>query len=318
MENWQLRAPEPRLVRPVRVDPTGQNGPTKRQAAGPFWRRAVPGYFVPASADRSVPEQGILEQSFRITPGGAVTGWAALRMHGAGYLDGRDSVGALPVPLVALPGTNLRSGPDAVVHRERLLPEEVTMVLGVPVTTPVRATFDAVRRCEDLRTAVVTLDMTLAAGVVDLPALSRYLLSKRRWPGLSLVQRAIALADPRSMSAQESRLRLIWVLDAHLPRPRSNWPVADRDGRLVGRPDLLSTELSVIGEFDGAEHRSRERQREDLRRDDQFRAVGLEPFRVVGADLKNTDLVVRRMREAIKRARNLPQSFLVKANPRPV
>lgn len=323
MDSWRLRAsPPPALVRPVSIDPTGREGPTKGAAAGPRWRRTSRGLYVEATVDRSCVEQRILEESCRLPPLGAVSGWAALRLHGAGYCDGLAADGRTPepVPLVLPPCTNLAPGPGATLHRERLSPTEVLEVHGIPTTHPCRATFDAARWSPDLRSAVVVLDMALAAGVVAAGQVQNYLTSRAGWPGLRRVTRALALSDARSMSPQESSLRLIWMIDARLPRPRCNWPISDGDGRHLGKPDLLCEDLAVVGEFDGAEHRGRARHRDDLRRDDAFRAVGLEPFRVVGADLGDRDLVLARIASAIERSRvsTVPRTWRRQANPPPV
>jgi hypothetical protein len=269
-----------------------------------------------------VVEQRIAEEAGRLTGSGAVTGWAALRMHGAGYFDGwaADGRTPLPVPLVVPSGSNLRRSPTIEVRRERLGPGETTAVRGVPVTSPERAAFDAARRALDLRAAVVVLDMALASGVIRQAGFTVYARSKRGWAGCTLVQQALPLVDDRSMSPAETLLRLIWQLDGGFPRPRCNWPVADESGRFIARPDLLSEQLAVVGEFDGRLHRSRGRHRDDLRRDDAFRAVGLEPFRVVGADLASPGLILARIQAAIDRSARLGvrRSWRLQANPRPV
>ncbi|MCX6397308.1 MAG: hypothetical protein NTV23_12525 [Propionibacteriales bacterium] len=321
MDSWRLRARPPTLVQPVRVDPSGRTGPTPGQAEGPSWRWTAPSTYVPAAADRGIPEQRVLEEASRLPPSGAVTGWAALRLHGAGYFDGRGPDGReLPVPLVVPPGTRLRVLAGTVVHRERLGDHERCQAQGITVTTPERAWFDAARRASDLRAVVVATDMALAAGVVTVSQLDQYLRTKDRWPGVTRARTALTRADARSMSPMESRLRLVWTLDACLPPPRCNWPVADASGRLIGRPDLLSVEHAVVAEFDGAGHRSRDQHREDLRRDDRFRSVGLEPFRVVGADLADTALLLDRIRAAIDRSRQMaaPRTWLLLATPGPV
>ena len=190
----------------------------------------------------------------------------------------------------------------------------------VRCTTPTRATFDAARRATDLRMAVVVLDLALAAGAVSLSALGEFLATKAGWPGIRQVSDAAVLADPRSLSPKETLLRLIWRLDARLPAPRSNWPVADDAGTFIGRPDLLCEELAVVGEYDGADHRTRARHRDDVRRDELFRRVGLEPFRVVGADLDDISLVVERMRAAVRRAQTsaTPRTWRIRRSPAPV
>ena len=71
------------VVAPVPADPSGQAGPTRRQAAGPGWRRSSRGLYVPAHVTET-PEQRVVEvaATFR-TSGLAVTGWAALRWRGS-------------------------------------------------------------------------------------------------------------------------------------------------------------------------------------------------------------------------------------------
>jgi len=323
MTTWSLRARPPAgLVRPVAVDPAGIAGPTKGQARGAGWRRTSTALYVPAGVNRAVVEQRILEESCRLPGSGAVTGWAALRLHGCGYFDGIAADGStpLPVPLVVPSGTALRLHPGIEVHREQLPRDEVTVRHGVPCAVPERASFDAARRAPDLREAVVVLDMALAARAVSPRALRRFLASKAGWPGIRQVVGALRLSDPRSMSPNETRLRLIWLLDAALPPPRSNWPVSDDRGAFIGRPDLLSEELAVVGEYDGAEHRTRRRHRDDVRRDELFRGCGLEPFRVVGPDLDDIPLVVDRIRSAVRRAgaSPTPRTWRIRRDPGPV
>lgn len=301
------------FVLPVPIDPTGRSGPTKRMAAGPHWRRTSPGLYVPAVVDPCAVEQRIVEAAGRLPPSGAVTGWAALRLLGLNWCDGRGQ----PVPLVVPPGVGLRPAPGLVVHRERLPESDARVAHGIRICSPNRATFDAARRAAGLRESVTVLDLALTARIIDRLSFAEDVQNRRGWPGVSRVREALPLADDRCLSPMESRLRLIWCLDAGLPRPKCNWPVADEHGRFIGRPDLLSEELAVVGEFDGSEHRSRSRHRDDLRRDDEFRRAGLETFRVVGADLADTRLVLRRIHEAIQRAEasGAPRTWRVKNSP---
>src|SRR5262245_65964397 len=89
----------PEVVLPVRRDRNGTTGPTKAQAAGPFWRASSHGLHVPAGVDATVPEQRIVEAAAVLPPYGGVTGWAALRWGGATWFDGRTVHGA-PRPVV--------------------------------------------------------------------------------------------------------------------------------------------------------------------------------------------------------------------------
>lgn len=302
---WQPRAPWPRdLVRPVPVDPTGVAGPTKRQAAGPYWRRTSSGLHVPADTDPARVEQRVLEQSARLGPGGAVTGWAACRVHGAAFFDGLDRDGRtlLPVPLAVGRSGRVRPGPDAVGVHHLLLDGDRVVRHGVPVVVEVRAAYDAVRLAGDPRAAVVALDMALAAGIVTVGALGEYALRQPR--GRRLVQRAVRLSSPHSRSPRETELRLVWVLDARLPEPLVNCEVRDLDGRLLAVADLLDVVAGLVVEYDGADHRSATRQSADLVREDALRRVGLEVVRVAGRDRR--DVVVRRLRAARARCRFEP------------
>ena len=101
-------------------------------------------------------------------------------------------------------------------------------------------------------------------------------------------------------------MHLCWRLDAQLPEPFANPPVFDLAGRFVGIPDLLDPVAGVVGEYAGAVHRSPERHRRDVAREERFRVVGLEPFTIVAGDLADRPLVVSRMLAARGRARFLP------------
>lgn len=305
---WRVRCLPPKgLVRPVRVDPAGLSGPTPNQARGPRWRTTSPGRFVPAAVDGARVEQRILEQSVRLPAHGAVTGWAALRMLGAAYFDGHDprrygrDGGVLPVPLVVGPDGRLADRPGSTVLRDRLDPTEVRRVSGVPCTAPVRAVFDAARMAPDLREAVVAIDMAAAADLVSLTELHRYLVARAGWRGVPQVRAALALASERSASPQETRMRLVWVLDAGLPQPGVNVPLFGPGGALLGIADLLDEEAGVLGEFDGAAHLGVRRRASDLARDDRCAAANLTTFRVTGPDLRDVDLLRTRMRRARER-----------------
>ena len=71
--------------------------------------------------------------------------------------------------------------------------------------------------------------------------------------------------------------------------------------------DLLDVDAGCVGEYQGEHHKSWERHRADVGRHEQLRAVGLEVFEVVGGDLADTELVVKRMRAARDRAAYLPE-----------
>lgn len=297
--------PPQRLVRPVPIDPTGTSGPTRGQAAGPKWRRTGRNLYVPVWVDETLPEQRVIEQAVRLPEGGAVTGWGALRLAGAAYFDGRESDGRTQIPVrlaLGRRGQVIRSA-GARLTFDELTPGEVVSRQGVPVTTVLRALFDEMRLVEDWREAVVAMDMTAAAGLTSIRRAAVYAHERRGWRRARRVLRALEYADELSASPNETRMRLIWVLDAGLPAPRVNQPVFDLQGRLLGIADLLDAEAGVVGEYDGAEHRRARRHTRDVRREDLFRRAGLECFTVTALDLPDRARVVDRMKSARLRAR---------------
>lgn len=319
---WALRCPPPAdLVPPVPVDPSGRDGPTKGQARGPRWRRSSPGLYVPSKTAQTL-EQRILEEAQRLPAGGAVSGWAALRLFGGNMFDGLDTDGRteLPIPLVAPRHRDFRPGRRSRRHRESLEPDEVTQRHGIATTTAERALFDGMHWAVDLREAVAVADMAFAAQLTTPAAILDWLDERPGRRGITRVRRALAYAVTRSRTPAETRLRLIWEIDAGLPRPLCNWPVADEHGVRIGRPDLLSQELGVVGEFDGRDHREISTQAEDVDKEGRYRDAGLECFRVVGRDLFDRPLVVQRIRSAARRAAEAdrPRRWLISSAPGPL
>lgn len=285
------------LVRPRPLDPEGLKGPTR--GAARRWRRTSHAHYVPAEVDGDVPEQRVLEQSVRLGPAGAVTGWAALRLHGAAYFDGRGTDGRdiEPVPLVS-PDRQLRTTPAASVRRAALDPVEAVVRQGVRCTTVERALLDEVRRVRDLESAMVAVDMACAAELTSRRRMGWYLGGLPGAPGVERARLAVALADDASASPRESRTRWVWVQEAGLPRPRCNRPVFGADGTFLGVPDLLDVEAGVVVEFDGADHLTASRRRRDEQRAEAMRAHGLEYVTVLEPDLHERDRLVERMRLA--------------------
>lgn len=299
-QEWHPRCPPARgLVRPVRLDPTGRSGPTRHQARRGLWRQTTYGFHVPSGTDSDVVEQRILEQSMRVGEDGAVTGWAALRLYSGAFFDGLapDGRTRLPVPLVG--PHHLKSTSDSVVSRVSLTGHRRWIVQGVRCVGVERAVVDEIARIGELREAVVVIDMACAARITSLKRIRSY-VDRHPRAGNNLVRSALALADERSLSPQETRMRLVWVLDAGWPRPLCNTTVYSATGEILGRPDLLDPQTGVAGEYDGALHRARSRHRSDVSRSERMRGHGLEPFVIVAGD--GPDVQISRMLAARERA----------------
>lgn len=297
------------LTKPVPVDPTGRNGPTKSQAhragrAGARWRRSSPGRYVPAEVDGSVPEQRALEGHALLRGRGALTGWAALRVQGANFCDGiaADGRTLLPVDLVLGPGGHRRSRPGVRWSQDRLPDSEVIVRLGMRLAAAERATFDAMRFAPDVREAVVALEMAIAAELTSLNRMADYVAAHAGWDGVVQVRAAVALGCEHSRSPAETRMRLVWEIDAGLPRPLVNQEIFSLEGRLLAVADLLDPEAGVVGEYDGEVHAGARQRSGDATRESRLRDHGLEVFRVTGFDMLDVANVVRRMHAARERA----------------
>ncbi len=296
----------PPLIQPVRVDPTGQRGPTRAEAArGRYWRRTTRGYYVPVDTRTDLPEQHILEQSVRLPAGAAVTGWAGCRLFGANFFDGLapDGQTALPVSLALGPQRNLKTTPHTRLRFAAFAPDEVTTRYGVPVLSRERCAWDAAReaasRSLGLAEIVVVFDMVLAAELTSGQRLRTYAATH---PVSGRLREALSLTSEHSRSPNESRLRVMWEVDAGLPRPLVNAPIFDAHGRLLGIADLFDQSSGLVVEFDGADHRGWKRHTADVAKDEALRQVGLEVTRVTGADLRTPDLVIERLVRARDRA----------------
>jgi hypothetical protein len=254
--------------------------------------------------DATVPEQRVVEQAARVQPSGAVTGWGSLRLHGGRFFDGRgvDGLSRLPVPVLSGPGGRARCDGDISVSREPLPPSEVVTRCGVPVTVVERALFDEMRRVDDWREAVVAMDMAAAAGLVSIAQMQAYSVLRTSWRRARLVGRALGYADEHSRSPNEVRMRLVWEVDAGLPRPLTNREIFTRDGKLVGVADLLDPVAGVVGEYDGANHLRTRRRSRDICREEVMRRLGLEYLDVVRPDLADPAALAERMRSTRDRS----------------
>ena len=305
------------LVRPVPV--AGEpDGPTPGQARGPTWRRTTPGLYVPSDTPDSV-EQRIVEQSMRLPEGGAVGGWASLRLHGAAYFDGESHGAQLPVPLVTpYDAARQRQLPGTRVERTRR-PIHVVVLHGIPCVAAAWAVVAEAAHAPGMLEAVTVIDMALAAGVVARAEIDGVLAQLHGARGVDRVRRALVSADERSRSPHESWMRFVWVHYARLPRPRCNWLVVDETGRVIGSPDLLSPELGLVGEFEGATHLRASQRRGDVRRQEAFEAVGLQVVTVVGRHRDDEAELVARLLTAAERARasTTPQTWWAREYPLP-
>jgi len=270
------------------------------QARGTSWRRTSRGLYVPASAPRTV-EQRIAQAAAALPSYGAVTGWAALRWLGATWFEGEDSAGTHPVTL-ALMDSSVRPQPGVAISEERLDPAEIEPYAGIRVTTAAYALLFEIRHARSVRRALGAADMAAYADLVSRAELGELVARCSGWTGIDLGRQVHRLMDENAWSPAEVTMRQIWTTEAGLPRPVTNTPVFDLDGRHVGTPDLLDPVAGVAGEYDSELHLDSTRRRRDRIREELFRSVGLEPVAMVTGDIGDPWPFVARLRTAYARA----------------
>jgi hypothetical protein len=276
---------------------------TPGRVRGPAFRRVHRGRYVPATADAGGTAQRIVEAASRAPDHAAVGGWAGAWALGVDESDGLGCDGrtVLAVPLCIGPRRQIRPLPGVALWYDRLPPEDVVVVDGVAVTSPSRTCFDGMRRAENLVQAVVFADRMLHAGLVDLQEIRAYVAAHQGWRGVPQARRALDLADTAARNGWETRLRMVWTLDAALPRPLCNPPVFDLDGYLLGYPDLLDADAATVGEYDGSGHRDRDQHHQDNIREELFEHHGLVVTRASSMDFRDRRSLAARMLRAHRR-----------------
>jgi Protein of unknown function (DUF559) len=275
-------APQPAL----RTRDAYQLGVTRGELAGPGWRSPHRGVQTTGGTDATSPLQRIWDAAELLPPGAALGGWAAAFLQGARFLDGRGPSGLekQPVAVVLPPPLLIRARPGIVRWRHRLTDDDMVLVGGIPCTTLIRTAFD-LGRLQQLRLGVAALDIIGQQCQISALRVAAYADDRRRWKGLPALRSALTLTDPRAESPGETRLRLIWVLDAGLPRPQVNPGVFDGDRWFLGRPDLLDVGTGLVGEYDGAYHRDRETHAHDNAREEWMEDSGLTVVRASDIDV---------------------------------
>ncbi|HZA12326.1 hypothetical protein [Mycobacterium sp.] len=257
-----LRNRYTRVFRDVFVTPGTEMTPLVRAQAGWLWSR----------------RQGV------------IAGFTASAVHGAKWVDA-----AKPVELIH---TNRHRLPGLQVWGDRLAPDEIEVIAGMPVTTPQRTAID-LASWYPLDTAVAAIDSLARA--TELKVADVELLAQR-YPGRRGIRRArtaLELMDPGAESPWETWLRML-LLQAGLPRPQTQILVCDDRGVPIARLDMGWEEIRVAAEYDGDHHRTARLQfSNDIHRLEMLSSLGWIVIRVTAKD-RPAD-ILRRVRAAIAR-----------------
>lgn len=260
--------------RPFTVADAAAHGVTGDQLRSPAWRQVFRTVWVAANVPDT--RQLRLAAARLILPERAVAcGLTAAWLWGVDVrrLDDFD------VHVSFAKGERIRKRRGLEVCQETLAAEDVCVVQGLHITTPLRTVFDCLRWLRGAERLVVA-DALTHTGQVTLSELRGYFASKRRLRNLRRGEALLDLVEPKSESPMETRLRVL-LIEWQLPRPEAQWKVYDRAGNHVGRLDLAYPGVSLAVEYDGAEHWKQ--RREDDRRRDAIRALDWE-VQVYSAD----------------------------------
>lgn len=251
-----------------------------------WYRRVYPGVYAPQQHNMSLRDRTIgawLWSGRRAV----IAGVAASALHGAQWID--DGVA------IELIWCNTRPPRGLVARDEVLADDEITRVVGLPVTTLARTAYDLGRHLRRGQ-AVARLDALMRATPFSTEDV---LLLAKRYPGARGVRRlqaVLPLVDAGAASPRETWLRLL-LIDAGFPTPSTQLPV-QKDWRLIAMLDMGWEKYQVAAEYDGDQHRTdRRRYAHDQRRLRTLAQLGWLVIRVIAED--RSEEVIARVRNAL-------------------
>jgi hypothetical protein len=289
------------VLRPVRVDPSGVEGPSPGEARGPGWQRTSRGWYLPSQADLGDVEQRIACALPLLRRHEAVIGWAALRWRGGTWFSGGAADGSL-LPVTLATTRRAMPQPGFAISQEFVRPAHRSLVASLPVTSAVWAAAFEARYAGSWWRALETLEMAAYSDLVSRAECAALSARLSAWTGVGQLRRAVEHMDENSWSPRETRMRLVWTEAAGPARPLCNRPVFDLAGRHLGTPDLIDPVTGVVGEYDGELHLQGRQRTRDLDRESVFRDAGLEVVTMVAADYADTSAFVARLWSAYRRA----------------
>ena len=208
--------------------------------------------------------------SLVVPPGSVVTDRTAGWLHGADVLAPNDHLQVPPIQLFRTAGhARVRNGISSGGERT-LLPQDLTVVRGLVVTTPLRTAWDLGRLLhrDQAIGGLDAMERLQAFGHDEmLGGVERF----ARQRGVVQLRQLAPLADGRSQSMGESTLRLRWLDERDLPAPTPQVPVLDDAGREIFYLDLGVPELKLAVEYDGQRWHGPEQVAHDEARRDWIR-----------------------------------------------
>ena len=215
----------------------------------------------------------------------------------AGWIWGLDVAPCEPIVVTIPREVSVRARVGVRLRRASLAESEVVIRRSFRVTTPLRTLRD-IGSEPDLVESVVAVEMALRTGFVGLSDITGDVEQHPGTKGIKRLRRALRLADARSESPMETRVRL-QLLKARLPAPCVQADLHDAAGGFLGRADLYYPDRRLVIEYDGENHK--DRLVSDLRRQNALVNAGYQVLRFTAADLRTADLVADQVRRARSR-----------------
>jgi hypothetical protein len=273
-------------TRPFNSAEARSAGVTRGQLRGARYRRLGSGIYHWVGLKES-PLLMLTGVARRLPAGAAFSGLTAAWLHGL------DVAPCDPIE-VTIPervGSGRRAG--AFVRRAALATDEIVLRRRLPATSALRTAVDLGGR-SSLTEGVVAADLFLYAELVSIAELLNYVADHPGTKGVARLRRVVDLAEPKTESPMETRLRMLLVI-AGLPRPEVQVSIDDDQGRFLGRPDLFYRRQRLAIEYDGGNHR--DRMVDDNRRQNGLVGAGFRLLRFTAADVYGTpDTVAMQVR----------------------
>lgn len=269
---------------------------TRRQLRGPRFRRVFPDTYVRRDDELTLALRS--RAAYHHADGhGVLSGFSAAELLDA-------SCGPRDAPAeITAHGGGRRRHPGLVVHRDRLAPGEIQRLGELRVTTPLRTAWDLARR-GDLVEAVVAVDTLTRVGRCTPDLLLNFARHYPRARGADALPDVLALADRRSGSPMETRLRLLLVR-AGLPRPRVQWVVQDEVARRAVWLDLAYPEHMIGIEYEGEVHTEPDQVLLDIRRSTRLVDQGWRLYRYTKREIhREPERIVAEVRRGLRRSVN--------------
>lgn len=241
-----------------------------------------------------------------VGPDAVVSHQSAAYLHKVDVL-GRPANHDNAVALICPARRGRRGRTGIQIHTASLSADQVTEVIGLPVTTAARTMVDLARTLE-FRAGVVAADSALHQRLVTKAELLAEIADCPRARGVRRAAEVVEFADGLAESPLESIARVVFR-DRGLPAPQLQaWFGAGFEGSV--RVDFYWPTYRTVAEVDGAlKYSDPMRARAQLRRDSWLRAQGLEVVHFDWQDITSApDAVAAAIRAAFRRGALLAAS----------